>query len=150
MGTRPSPKSSKHTLLPLLNFRSCDSTPGLSHYRRLGAFHEKADPCQELFSIALRDFSFFPFSQAASVATLPSALLVERFSLGASWVFLIQQVLLSSTRRPLPSFVREVWASRQTQSPELGGRARLFGYKLSTPLRGSLSGYCAAVRRPLH
>jgi hypothetical protein len=36
------------------------------------------------------DFSIFPFSQAASVATLPSALVVERFSLGASWVFSIQ------------------------------------------------------------
>ncbi len=32
----------------------------------------------------------FPFSQAASVATLPSALLCERFSLGASGVFSIQ------------------------------------------------------------
>ncbi len=32
----------------------------------------------------------FPFSQAASVATLPSALFVERLSPGASWVFLIQ------------------------------------------------------------
>jgi hypothetical protein len=34
-------------------------------------------------------FSFFPLSQAAYVATLPSALLCERFSLGASWVFSI-------------------------------------------------------------
>jgi hypothetical protein len=32
----------------------------------------------------------FPLSQAASVATLPSALLCERFSLGASGVFSIQ------------------------------------------------------------
>jgi hypothetical protein len=32
----------------------------------------------------------FPFSQAASVATLPSALFVERLSLGARWVYLIQ------------------------------------------------------------
>jgi hypothetical protein len=39
-------------------------------------------------------FYLFSFSQAASVATLPSALLFERFSLGASWVFSIQQVLL--------------------------------------------------------
>ena len=31
-----------------------------------------------------------PFSQAASVATLPSALFVERLSLGARWVYLIQ------------------------------------------------------------
>src|SRR6516162_267006 len=35
-------------------------------------------------------FPFFPFSQAASVATLPSALVVEQFLLGASWVFSIQ------------------------------------------------------------
>jgi hypothetical protein len=32
----------------------------------------------------------FPWSQAASVATLPSALLVERLSLRASWVYSIQ------------------------------------------------------------
>jgi hypothetical protein len=32
----------------------------------------------------------FPFSQAASVATLPSALFVERLSLGARWVYLFQ------------------------------------------------------------
>jgi hypothetical protein len=35
-------------------------------------------------------FQIVPFSQAASVATLPSALLVERWSLGASWVYSIQ------------------------------------------------------------
>jgi hypothetical protein len=29
----------------------------------------------------------FPFSQAASVAVLPSALFCERYSLGAWWVF---------------------------------------------------------------
>jgi hypothetical protein len=34
--------------------------------------------------------TLFPLSQAASVTTLPSALFVERLSLGASWVFLIQ------------------------------------------------------------
>jgi len=33
---------------------------------------------------------FFRLSQAASVATLPSALFVERLSLGASWVYSIQ------------------------------------------------------------
>ncbi len=43
-------------------------------------------------------FSFLPVnslhsSQAASVAILPSALLVVRFSLGAWWVFPIQRVL---------------------------------------------------------
>jgi hypothetical protein len=62
-------------------------------------FHEKAGECQ-VFSFILSLFSFFffvssfsklfPFSQAASVATLPSALFVERLSLGASWVFLVQ------------------------------------------------------------
>jgi len=49
---------------------------------------EKADPSQELFALSMI-FSFFPLSQAAYVATLPSALLYERFSLGASWVFSI-------------------------------------------------------------
>jgi hypothetical protein len=53
------------------------------------SFHEKADPCQEFFLLFPQFLVFFPFSQAASVATLPSALLVERFSLGASWVFSI-------------------------------------------------------------
>ena len=67
--------------------------------------------------------------QPSRLCRHPSIRVVERFSLGASWVFLIQQVLLSSTRPLLPSFVREVWASRQSQSPELGGRARLFGCK---------------------
>jgi hypothetical protein len=39
-------------------------------------------------------FWYLPLSQAASVATLPSALLCERLSLGASGVFSFQQVLL--------------------------------------------------------
>jgi len=54
-----------------------------------------------VFSLSLRGFLFFLFSQAASVATLPSALVVERFSLGASWVFSFQQVLLPDLL-PLP------------------------------------------------
>jgi hypothetical protein len=41
-------------------------------------FHEKADPGQECF-YSLGAFCIFPFSQAASVATLPSALLVNDF-----------------------------------------------------------------------
>jgi hypothetical protein len=53
------------------------------------AFHEKAASCQECFALSVSSSLFFPFSQAASVATLPSALLCERFSLGASWVFSI-------------------------------------------------------------
>jgi hypothetical protein len=63
------------------------------------SFHEKAGECQATSFIFLA-FSFFffsssfsrlfPLSQAASVATLPSALFVERSSLGASWVYSIQ------------------------------------------------------------
>jgi len=56
----------------------------------VNSFHEKADPCQEFFAFSMSSSLFFPFSQAASVATLPSALVVERFSLGSSWVFSIQ------------------------------------------------------------
>jgi hypothetical protein len=65
------------------------------------SFHEKADPCQELvlfFPVRVFALSMiFPspsrlakpplFSQAASVAILPSALFCERYSLGAWWVF---------------------------------------------------------------
>jgi hypothetical protein len=41
----------------------------------------------------------FPLSQAASVATLPSALFVERLSLGARWVYLIQSFRASGPRK---------------------------------------------------
>jgi hypothetical protein len=64
------------------------------------SFHEKAGECQD-FSFIFLFFSLsasficsfsqlFPLSQAASVATLPSALFVERLSLGARWVYLIE------------------------------------------------------------
>src|SRR6516162_1811439 len=55
------------------------------------SFHEKADPCQEFFALFHIFFvpQPFPSSRAASVATLPSALVVERVSLGAIWVFSI-------------------------------------------------------------
>jgi len=66
------------------------SGAGKPHVEASSAFHEKADPCQECFALYISCCFFFPFSQAASVATLPSALLDERCSLGASWVFLIQ------------------------------------------------------------
>ena len=79
---------------------------------------------------SVRGFSiFFPFSQAASVATLPSALLGERFSLGASWVFSILSRccnLVSDLRFLL---IEGSWARTWSQSPKLGGRARLSGYK---------------------
>jgi hypothetical protein len=61
------------------------------------------------FSFCLSSFLFssfsklFPLSQVASVATLPSALFVERLSLGASWVYSIQQALPPDNRPLLPS-----------------------------------------------
>ncbi len=63
------------------------------------SFHEKAGECQGFsfiflffpFPFFISSFSkLFPLIQAASVATPPSALLVERWSLGASWVYSIQ------------------------------------------------------------
>src|SRR6267154_2121768 len=63
---------------------------------KVKSFHEKAGECQGFSLIFLFFLSFslfllfpncFPLSQAASVATLPSALFVERWSLGASWVY---------------------------------------------------------------
>jgi len=48
---------------------------------------------------------FFSRRVATTVATLPSALFVERFgSLGASWVFSFQPVLPPDCRPPVPSF----------------------------------------------
>jgi len=38
----------------------------------------------------LLSLNLFPFSQAAPVAILPSALFGERYSLGAWWVFSLQ------------------------------------------------------------
>jgi hypothetical protein len=57
------------------------------------AFHEKAGMSQECFSLSV--FSFLTVdslhsSRSASVAILPSALFVERFSLRAWWAFPIQ------------------------------------------------------------
>jgi hypothetical protein len=43
-----------------------------------------------MFFFSLPPCEFLPLSQAAPVATLPSALFVERLSLGASWVYSIQ------------------------------------------------------------
>jgi hypothetical protein len=43
-----------------------------------------------MFLFSLSPCEFLPLSQAAPVATLPSALFVERWSLGAIWVFSIQ------------------------------------------------------------
>ena len=52
------------------------------------SFHEKAGECQVGFSFFSQ--GVLRLSRAASVAILPSALFVERLSLGASWVFSFQ------------------------------------------------------------
>ena len=57
------------------------------------AFHEKAGRSQVGSFVFSLDKLFSP-CRVATVATLPSALLMERFrSLGASWVFSFQPVL---------------------------------------------------------
>jgi hypothetical protein len=56
--------------------------------RRSKSFHEKAGECQVGFSFSCQ--WVLRLSRAASVAILPSALFVERLSLGASWVFSFQ------------------------------------------------------------
>jgi hypothetical protein len=58
------------------------------------SFHEAgmSQACFSVFSLFLfiLPVDSFRSSRAASVAILPSALFVERFSLGAWWVFPIQ------------------------------------------------------------
>src|ERR1035437_5478695 len=81
------------------------------------SFHEKAGMSQGYCSLyfflsffSTRMFFSSSFlsgslrsSRAASVAFLPSALLVERFSLGAWWAFPIQKVLRPDNRPWLAS-----------------------------------------------
>jgi hypothetical protein len=121
----------------------------------VNAFHEKAGRSQgDSFWYVL--VTLFLPSRVATVATLPSALFDERFSLGASWVFSFQPVLPPVYRPVYRSrFHLEdgSWARRLTQSPELGFRLWLF---LSQSVFGfmpppaSLSAcYGATVRKPL-
>jgi hypothetical protein len=63
---------------------------------------------KSVFCFSLLGDFFFPLSRVASVAILPSALCCERFSLGASWVSSIQQVLLPVNGPRLSSFRPEL------------------------------------------
>jgi hypothetical protein len=90
------------------------------------AFHEKAGRSQVGCFVFSSDNVFSP-AEFATVATLPSALFDERFSLGASWVFSFQPVL-PPDYRPRFHLQDESWARRLTQSPELGFRLELFPF----------------------
>ena len=85
-------------------------------------------PVSVIFSLSSFISSFsklFPFSQAASGATLPSAPFVERLSPGASWVSSFQQVLLPVNRekrknekgKPLNRMCANSKLSQQRGSP---------------------------------
>jgi hypothetical protein len=77
-----------------------------------------------------------------------SALFVERCSLGASWAYSFQQVLLLDNRPRLPFHSRGVGPglsrSHLNSAVELGCLDR--NSSLSRPLRAWFSGYCAAAR----
>ena len=83
------------------------------------AFHERAGRSQvDSFVFSLD--TIFLFCRVATDAILPSALLVSDLSsLGASWAFSLQPVLLP-VRRPCFPSIRRKWARPLTQSPELG------------------------------
>jgi hypothetical protein len=55
----------------------------------------------------LLSVSLFPFSQAASVAILPSALFGERFFARCKLGVLVSEVLLPVNRPPFPPFLWE-------------------------------------------
>jgi hypothetical protein len=72
------------------------------------SFYELTGQCVKSVFFFPFFLSFFlwgslPMSRAASVAILPSALFCERLSLGASWAYSFQQVLLPDYRPRLPS-----------------------------------------------
>jgi hypothetical protein len=93
-----------------------------------------------LFSVIV-----FPFSQAAPVAILPSALFCERYSLGARWVFSFHEVLLSDNRALVPLTVSVRGRAPGLSRSHLDSAVELgcSGSKLSKPLPALLSGYCA-------
>src|SRR5215467_215251 len=64
----------------------------------------------------------------ATVATLPSAVVIEHLLLAASWVFSFQPALQPDFRPPfyLAACGDRSWARRLTQSPELGFGLRIF------------------------
>jgi hypothetical protein len=104
--------------------------------RSVIAFHEKAGRSQVGFVVSSLDKVFSP-RRVAPVATLPSALFDERFSLGASWVFSFQPVL-PPVYRPWFHLRDGSWARRLTQSPELGVWALCFlSMKLNYAAAGS-------------
>src|SRR5229473_335693 len=76
--------------IAFLHLRFFRLTAHLHRNRSHNSFHEKAGMSQVCFFLSV--FFFLPVdslhsSLAASVAILPSALFVERFSLGAWWAF---------------------------------------------------------------
>ena len=83
------------------------STPTLGYTQNpsmsVMAFHEKTGRSQVGSFVFSLDTIFLFGRVASTVATLPSALFDERFSLGASWAFSFQPALLPDYRPPVPS-----------------------------------------------
>jgi hypothetical protein len=71
-------------------FAACESSPSMRRPVSVKTFLSSFLFFSLSASFISSSSKLFPFSQAASVATLPSALFGERFSLGARWVYLIQ------------------------------------------------------------
>ena len=81
---------------------------------------------KSFFALSMSSSLFFPFSQAASGATLPSALLYERFrSVQVGCSRFIRRCYLGIVLDFL--LYQGSWARTSSQSPKLGGRAQLFG-----------------------
>src|SRR6266568_5917713 len=115
------------------------------------SFHEKAGVSQVCFSSS----SPVVFSVRAEPPLSPSFhphSFVERFSLGASWAFSFQQVLLPDTRRRLPSLGTEVGlgvsSSRLNSAVELGSPdTRLSAHPQDSEWRTSSLGRTGWPRR---
>ncbi len=95
------------------------------------AFHEKADPCQEFFSF--RNFFLFPRSSKPPLSPPfhPHSLLSDYRSVQVGCTRFSRCCYLIID---LGSPFRRELVQALSQSPDLGGRARLFGYHLSLSL----------------
>src|SRR5258708_23864165 len=70
---------------------SVNLTPSVNQYPRVRLTPSMRRPVDvKAYFAFFFSVSLLPFSQAASVAILPSALFCERYSLGARWVFSFQ------------------------------------------------------------
>jgi hypothetical protein len=120
LGTSPTGNPAPHRSItpPFEGARTDENRIESSRNLSAMAFHEKTGPSQVDFCGSWNIIVLSPSSRCrhASIRTLEERCV----SLGASWAFSVQPVLLSVWRPVVLLFQSGTWARPLTQSPELG------------------------------